>query len=100
MIQIPQMDEKMVKMAMKRMGIKQEDIKATRVIIETPDKNIVINNPVVSKIDMQGNISFQINGDISEKIQEYKPLDEDIDLVKEKTGASRLDVIKSLKKND
>ena len=55
------MDPKMVKMAMKKLGIKQEDIGASRVIIETLDnKKIIINHPAIQKIDMAGNVSFQI----------------------------------------
>ena len=74
------MDPKMVKMAMKKLGIKQEDIGASRVIIETLDnKKIIINHPAIQKIDMAGNASFQISGEISEE----KFSDEDINIVVE-----------------
>lgn len=97
---MPQMDPKMVKMAMKRLGIKQEDIPASRVIIETEDKNIIINNPEVSKVDMQGSISFQISGEVSESAKEYEPSEEDIELIIEKTNAKREKVIEKLKEKD
>ncbi|MBS3155342.1 nascent polypeptide-associated complex protein [Candidatus Woesearchaeota archaeon] len=91
------MDPKMVKMAMKKLGIKQEDIGASRVIIETLDnKKIIINHPAIQKIDMAGNVSFQISGEISEE----KFSDEDINIVVEQTGASKDKAKRSLEKNN
>lgn len=74
---------------MRQMGIKQEEIDAIRVIIETSDKNIVINNPSVTKINMQGQENFQISGDIEEqeKIEE-NTTEQDIQTIIEKTGCS------------
>ena len=81
------MNPKKMQAMMKQLGINQEDINATRVIIETPEKNIIIENPAVQKVIMQGNESFQITGDISESEKEaFTP--EDIKLVAEKTGKS------------
>ena len=97
---IPQMDPKMVRMAMKKLGIKQEDIDASRVIIETQDKNIIINNPEVSKMDMQGDISFQIKGEIEEVPKEYNPSEEDIEIVMNQTKADKKRVIHNLKDNN
>lgn len=94
------MDPKLVKMAMKRMGISQENVDASKVIIETKDKNIVINNPEVSRVDMQGNISFQVSGAISEEEKEFKPSEEDIELIMEKTKAKKKEIIEILKKNN
>ena len=91
------MDPKMVKMAMKKLGIKQEDIGASRVIIETLDnKKIIINHPAIQKIDIAGNVSFQISGEISEE----KFSDEDINIVVEQTGASKDKAKRSLEKNN
>ena len=39
------MNPKMLKQAMKKMGMKQEDIDASEVIIKCSDKEIVIRNP-------------------------------------------------------
>ena len=54
----------MVKQAMKKMGVKEEQIDATEVIIKTPEKNFIIRNPHVSKVEMMGQESFQISGDV------------------------------------
>ncbi|MEK6919393.1 MAG: nascent polypeptide-associated complex protein [Nanoarchaeota archaeon] len=73
---------------MKKMGIKQEDIEALRVIIEKVDgSKIVIDNPTVTKINMQGNDSWQITGESREESAGLS--EEDISAVMEKTGSSR-----------
>lgn len=90
------MDPRLVKMALKKMGIKQEDIGASRVIIETLDnKKIIIHNPAVQKVDMAGQVSFQISGEVSE--EEFSQ--EDIKLVVEQTCVSEEKAKKALEKN-
>ena len=85
----PKIDPKKMQAMMSQMGIKQEEIDAKRVIIETSENKIIINNPSVVKINMQGQDSFQISGDISEeeKIEEDN-LNEDIKTIVEKTNCS------------
>src|SRR3989344_1643875 len=79
-------DPKKMNAMMKQMGIKQEEISASKVTIEKDDgSKIIIDNPNVQKINMQGNESFQITGDISETESE-KFSEEDIKTVMEKTG--------------
>ncbi|MFA7707780.1 MAG: nascent polypeptide-associated complex protein [Candidatus Pacearchaeota archaeon] len=85
----PGLDPKKMQAVMKQMGIKQQEIDATRVIIETSDKNIIINNPSVIKINMQGQENFQISGDVSEEeISQKDTSEEDIQTIIEKTGCS------------
>lgn len=82
--------------AMKQMGISQEDIDASKVIIERENgKRIIIKNPVVAKIKIQGKESFQISGEVSEEISISE---QDIRMVMEKTGHSREDCEKALEK--
>ena len=66
---LPGMNPQMVKQAMKKLGIRQEEIEASKVIIQTKEKNIIISNPSVTKINMQGQETFQIMGDVSEESQ-------------------------------
>ena len=86
---------KQMQAMMKQLGMKQEEIQALRVIIEKEDKNIIIENPSVVMIKMQGNKSFQITGDIKE--EEKGISKEDIQQVMEKTGKTRLEVEIALK---
>ena len=83
----PGMNPKMLKQAMKKLGMKQEEIPAKRVIIECSDKNIIIENPQVTKVNAMGQDTIQIVGDIKEEPKQ-KFTEEDIKLVIEKTNKS------------
>jgi len=84
---------------MKQLGIAQEEIDAERVIIEKSDgEKIIINNPSVMKIKMQGQESFQISGNISEETEEVSVSEEDIQAVMEKTGCSEEQAREALEK--
>ncbi len=87
------MDPKKIGAMMSKMGIKQEEVEASRVIIESGDKKIVIDNPQVVKITMQGNESWQISGEARE---ETSVSEEDIKIVAEKTGKSKGEAKKAL----
>ena len=80
---------------MKKLGINQEEIDAERVIIEKRDGDkIVIDNPSVQKVTMQGQDSFQIAGDVSEESSGLS--EDDVKLVVEKTGKNEEEVRKVL----
>ena len=87
----PGLDPKKMQGMMKQLGIAQEEIDAERVIIEKKDGKIIIENPSVVKIKMQGQENFQISGDIIEEgvdsISEDDKndnIDEDIKTIMEK----------------
>ena len=84
---------------MKQMGIAQEEIDAKRVIIECEDKNIIIENPSVIKIKMQGQETFQISGEINEE-GENTSSEEDIKTIIEKTGCSEGEAKQALEDNN
>jgi nascent polypeptide-associated complex subunit alpha len=80
------MDPKKMQALMRQMGIKSEEISATKVIIETDSgESLIIENPQVTQITMQGQKSFQIAGDVR---KETKASSDDIKMVMEKTGCS------------
>ncbi len=86
---LPGLNPKKMQAVMKQMGIAQEDISALRVIIEkTDDNKIIIENPSVTKIKMQGQESFQITGDIHEELGEVKISKEDIQTIIGKTNCT------------
>jgi nascent polypeptide-associated complex subunit alpha len=95
---MPGIDPKKMQALMKQMGISQQEIPAERVIIETSENNIIINNPSVLKINMQGQTNFQISGDISEKEKIEDNTDEDIKTIIEKTNCSEKKAIEAYKK--
>jgi len=61
------MNPRKMQSMMKQMGIKQVDIPATEVIIKTEDKQIIITNPSVQRVNMMGQENFQISGEIHEQ---------------------------------
>jgi len=98
-------DMKQMQGMMRKMGISQEEIRASRVVIECENKNIVIHSPQIVRVKMSGQESFQISGDISEEnILSQKETKEaelkDIIQVMEKTGKTRLEAEVALKEAD
>ncbi len=92
---IPGLDPKKMKAVMKQMGISQEEIDASRAVIEKTDGGkIIIEHPVVTKITMQGQESIQISGEI---IEEEGISERDIETVMEKAGCSRKEAENALK---
>ncbi len=55
------------KRMMQRMGINQKEIDAELVLIKTAQKEIVISNPSVIMVNMMGQDTYQISGDVSER---------------------------------
>ena len=88
-------NEKQLRMLMKKMNMKQEEIEAKRVVIELEDKNIIIEEPSVVKLEISGRGSYQIAG--KERIEE-KLNEEDIKLIMEKGNVSKEKAIELLKK--
>jgi nascent polypeptide-associated complex subunit alpha len=81
--------------AMKRMGMQAEPIDADEVVIRTAEKEIVISDPEVTKINVMGQEMFQIAGRPEERRKE-KFSSDDIRMVMEKTGASEEDAREAL----
>ncbi len=76
----------MEKMA-KQLGMKMETVEAEQVIIKKTDGVIIIDNPQVSRINVMGQDTFQITGDVSEKDEEDEG--DDVEIVAEKAGVSK-----------
>ena len=97
-------DPKKIQAMMKQMGIAQESIDSERVIIEHSDgKKTIIKNPSVMKVKMQGQINFQISGDITEEEaseNENDKLEEDIQTVIDQTGVDKEEAALELERNE
>ena len=87
---IPGMNPRKMAQAMKRMGIQQQEIEANEVIIKSDDKEIVIVNPQVSKVNMMGQETYQIIGEAHEReiSTEAEISEEDIKTVMEQANVS------------
>ncbi|MCX8170969.1 MAG: nascent polypeptide-associated complex protein [Candidatus Bathyarchaeota archaeon] len=76
---------------MQRMGLNMTTLNVTEVILKTMDKEIVIENPEVTVLDLQGQKVFQVaGGKISEKSIKKKAEipEEDILLVAQQANVS------------
>ncbi len=91
----PRQMEKM----MKRMGIQSVSIEAEEVVIKTPEKDIVIRNPQVSRVNAMGQDTFQITGDVDERERDGFS-SEDVETVMDQAGVSEEEAINALKETN
>ncbi|MBI3035956.1 nascent polypeptide-associated complex protein [Candidatus Woesearchaeota archaeon] len=96
----PGMNPREMQKAMKRLGIKQEEIDAKVVIIKTADKDLVIKNPHVSKVNMMGQETIQVVGDIEEVDKNETGISEnDIETVIGQTSCTRGEALGALEES-
>lgn len=107
------MNPKLMKKAMKRMGIDVKELEGVKeVLIRCSDREIVISNPSVTRIFGAGQESFQVTGQASEKGRSESELNgktvaeqtpvlevplEDVKLVASQTGVSEEEAEQALK---
>ena len=87
---------------MKKMGISQQEIDATEVIIKTQDKELVISNPQVSKVNMMGQETLQIVGNIEERSLDKNPeiSEEDIKTVMDQASVDEVKAKEAIEKHE
>jgi nascent polypeptide-associated complex subunit alpha len=95
---MPGVNPRQMKQMMQRMGIQQQEIEATEVIIRTPEKEIVIHSPSVMKVNMMGQKSYQISGEETERSVDAAPeiSDEDVKTVADQAGVSEKEARKAI----
>ena len=93
---MPGMNPKQMQQMMKKMGIQQSEIPATEVIIKG-EKDYIIRNPSIIQVNMQGQETLQVSGDMEEmdSISE-----EDIKTVVDQAGVSEEEAKKALEESD
>ena len=99
---LPGMNKKQMKQMerqMKKMGMKMEDLNGvTEVIIRFEDKELIIDNPSVSLMNVMGQETYQVEGKSREVELEYEieiP-DEDVEMVANQANVSEDDARKAL----
>ena len=88
------MNPRQMQKMMNKMGMKQEEIPASEVIIKGP-KEIIIKNPHVVKVNVMGQETYQITGEASEGSGISK---DDVMTVSVQAGVSEEDALKALEK--
>ena len=93
---LPGVNPKMLQKAMKQMGVKERELDAVEVLITTSSGNkLIVSDPVVKEIEMMGQKSLQVTGEISEV---SGILDEDVETVCAQTGVSKDEAREALEK--
>jgi len=92
------MNPRKMQQMMKQLGIQQVDIPAKEVIIKMEDKEIVISNPSVAKVNMMGQETFQISGEVEERELSTTPdiSQEDVKTVMEQAHVSEQEARKAI----
>ena len=96
------MNPRKMQQMMKKMGIQQVDIPAQEVIIRTADKEIVIKNPQVAKVNMMGQQTYQVVGEAEERTISTTPdvTADDVKTVMEQAGVDEATAKKALEDNN
>ena len=99
---IPGISPREMQKAMKKLGIRQEEIDADEVIIKSGNKEIVITNPQVSKVNMMGQETFQIVGNIEEREISSTPeiSEDDIKMVMAQAEVAEEEARKAIENNE
>lgn len=88
----PGVNKRQMDQMMRKMGVQQQEIDAEQVIIKCKDKEIIIDNPQIVKVNMMGQKNYQISGQEHERSLEA-PLEitsEDINTVMEQAGVDAI----------
>ena len=97
----PGINPREMQKAMKKLGIKQEEIDAQLVIIKTADKDLVIKNPQVSRVNMMGQETFQVVGEVTESEADKAEIsEEDIETVMAQTGCNKQEAAEALEESN
>ncbi len=98
---IPNMNPAQMKKIMQQMGIKNTDVPAKRVIVEKEDGTaLIVENPSVMLVEMGGQKTLQVSGEIHEgQVSGSSEKEEkgDVDIIMEKTGCTKEKAERALK---
>ena len=88
----PGVNKRQMDQMMRKMGVQQQEIDAEQVIIKCKDKEIIIDNPQIVKVNMMGQKNYQISGEEHERSLDTTPgiTEEDIKTVMEQAGVDKI----------
>lgn len=91
------MNPRKINQMMKMLGVKTEEVEAKKVIIEQENGKIVIEEPQITLMTVQGQKTYTVVG--KEKKEETAS-EEDIGIVMQKTGCKKKEAEKALKESN
>ncbi len=89
-----------MKMMMKQLGIKSEELNAKRAIFELENSRIIIENPSITAIEQGGQKIFTVTGTPRKEKKETEIPKEDVALVMEQCSVSQNEAINALKESN
>ncbi len=86
----PGVNPRQMQKMMQKMGMQQVELKALKIVVTLADKELVFENPQLSKINMMGQETYQITGSPEVRAFDTTPdiSDEDVQTVISQTGKS------------
>ena len=99
----PGVNKKQMEQAMRKMGIQQQELDATEVVIKLSNgKEIVISDPNVSKVNMMGQYTYQVVGKeiIREASSEPEINEDDVKTVMEQANVDEETAKEAIKKHN
>ena len=86
---------------MQRMGMQVQQLdEVTKVIMETPTKRIIIDNPEVATVTVQGQTVYQVGGGTAREEGIGGGSDEDVKLVSSQAGVSADEAANALRQSN
>jgi len=84
------MNPRQMEKMMRQMGVQQEDLDVLEVVIRLEDRELVFAKPQVAKVNMMGQVSYQVVGEPEERLLDSTPdiNDEDVKTVMEQAECS------------
>lgn len=100
------LDPGKIQQMMDKMGMDTETVEATEVVFHTKGGKLVVKDPEVTKIDMQGQEIFQVQGEAvetsgsseEEEETEVEFDEEDVETVVQQTGVSEEEAKEALER--
>ncbi|MBI5553445.1 MAG: nascent polypeptide-associated complex protein [Candidatus Diapherotrites archaeon] len=92
------MNPKNMQRMMRQMGIEPDELACTRVVFEQDGKKLVMENPTVTVMSVQGQKTYLVNGEIKEESAGFSA--EDVSLVASSANVSEAKAQEALKKAD
>lgn len=93
---MPNINPKQLEQMMKKMGMHQEEIEATEVIIRTAEGDLIIKNPQVTKVNVMGQTTYQVVGEAEEVSADITS--DDVETVADQAGVSAKEARSALEK--
>ncbi len=92
------MNPRQMQQMMRQLGIKSEELDVKRVIFQMESKDLIIDNPNVTAVNMQGKKTYTVMGEAREEQAGFP--DEDVKMVMGQAGVKKKEAEKALEESN